>query len=228
MELGITAAGGAENSWGRAELGIDLGIGKGFQLAAALPFALRANQDTRALGLTDGRFGARWYGRAREDLTVGGGVGTSLPLGAIGDAESLRMGTGTFVPYADAQLLWQPSIIGVYAGISARLPLYRDSTEYLSGHDMDLSVGAMVRPVARLVLIPALSLAEHGVDENRYGPLGGAPRQQLDASLLASVGVTRGVVLQASSRGTLARRGTSDDAYPTVSGTLGISWTISP
>lgn len=145
-------------AWFRSDLGVQLGLGTGWQVGAAVPFDVRMlriryetldgepydnpypnihHRNETQWGAVDGRLTVQRFARAGKAV-IGGGVGTTLPLGATEadpyrltaqglEHQHLQMGSGTFVPMLQLQAFGQGERWGGLGQADLKLPVYANA-----------------------------------------------------------------------------------------------------
>jgi hypothetical protein len=219
--------------WVRADLGVTAGLGNGWQLAASAPFDVRKltidyltldrdpytppaplaihHRNEVLDGPADGRLSFRRYAMLGRELTIGGGIGTTLPLGkTVVDPYRLteqglphqhfQLGSGTFDPIASALVLLSGPRWGAMLAADMRAPVYTNRKGYRGPLSVAVSGGPAFRVTPKVQLFASVDGTYDSADRWHRVPYGG------HVAVLASLGglwaPTPSFALQAQARTT--------------------------
>lgn len=171
------------------------------------------------VGPSDGRLTVARYARA-GGLVAGVGAGVSVPLGRTypdpyalteqGEAhEHFQMGSGTWDPVAQGDVLWMADRLGALAYGDVRLPVMENRHGYRPPRSGTVGAGPLWRVLPEAVVFGSAELRHAGHERWNGEPYGGT------TAVMAAGGLTwtlsPATVLQAQARTTLWQRAGSND-----------------
>ncbi len=191
-------------------------------------------------GPVDGTLLVRRYVRAGERAVLGLTFGTSLPFGRTEENpyalteqglrhQHIQLGTGTFVPIAGVDAIFEGARWGGMAWASGRLPLYANTMGYTPGVSLSLGGGPSFRPVPKLQVLATAEASFEGAETWTGTPYGG--RLTVLGGLGALYTVSPALVVQPQARVTALQWSGHHDAdegsaVQRVLATAGVSWTF--
>lgn len=222
--------------WGRADAGLVVGLGEGWQAAVAVPFDVRRltidyrsdgkpyeppgeltihHRDETLWGPSDGRLWIRRYVIASREITVGGGLGSTLPFGHTeedpyqltdrGEAhQHFQLGSGTFDPVASGLLMWTGARWGALLSFDARVPLYANGKGYRPPVQGTLGAGPSYRVHPKVQLFTTADALLEGAERWHGDAYGGRTAVIGGAGAIWAPKPT--LALQAQARTTLVQR----------------------
>jgi hypothetical protein len=172
----------------RAQVSLSYGFGGGWQAMARLPVDTKYltidyttpdgepydppygnihHRNETLLGPGDGQFEIQKYARLGENVTLGGGIGTTVPTGRTEENpyaltlkgethQHMQMGSGTFDPVAQFSAIWMSHRWGFIANTNGRLPLYDNSKGYRPSPTLALAAGPTYRFTSKTMVTSSL------------------------------------------------------------------------
>jgi hypothetical protein len=243
----------------RSQVSLSYGFGGGWQAMARLPVDLKYltinyttpdgkpydppygnihHRNETLLGLSDGQLEIQKYARIGEDLTLGGGLGATVPLGRTEENpyeltkqsaahQHMQMGSGTVDPLANISAIWMFHQWGLLANANGRMPLYENSNGYKPSPTAAISVGPTYRLSSKTMLTSTVSLRKEwqatwdGEPDQLSGNTG------IDGGAALIYRFTPSLAVMGQGRTTLAQWSDEDLIIQRFTGTIGLSYTPS-
>jgi hypothetical protein len=174
-----------------------LGLGRGVQVAVDVPLDFKASTIDYVLedgstyeppygnihhrnetlkGLADASLMLQGFAMVTPQLLLGGGIGSSLPLGRTYDNpyalasqglehQHLQMGTGSFVPSLEGYGVFNGMRLGGLGYVRLRLPVYENNKGYKPPPIATLGLGPSWRVTPRLQVLSSAVLGYEGGEE---------------------------------------------------------------
>lgn len=252
-------------AWVRVDPTLNVGLGGGWQAAASLPYDVRTisvrymlpdgtpyappyddihHRDETLDGLVDGTLSLRRF-VAVKGWIVGGGFGSTVPLGATEanpwrlTAQGLRhqhqqLGAGVPSPIVMADTVQARGRLGLAASAQARAGVLENDEGFRPAHMASVSAAPSWRLTPTAQVLAGLEGAWNGPD--RWDGVAYGGRTMVAANAGVVVGLDAGVVLQAQGRvpvwQALLDHDHGDDEEGTYAEgpliTVGLSWTRRP
>ena len=176
---------------------LNLGLGRGFQVALEVPVDVKVSsidyvledgssydppygnihhRNETLMGLADATLTLQRFAMVTPQLLIGGGVGSSLPLGEtfedpyeLGsqglEHQHLQMGTGSFVPSIVGNGIYNGMRLGGMGYFELRLPLFENDKGYKAPALATLGLGPTWRFTPRLQALSGLVVGWEGAEE---------------------------------------------------------------
>ena len=186
----------------RTQASLSYGMGKGWQAMAQLPVDIKHltidyttpdgqpydppygnihHRNETLVGLGDGQWKLQKYGHLGEGLTLGGGFGTTVPLGRTEEDpyelsandkthQHVQMGSGTIDPVGSVSMVWMSHQWGWMASAHGRMPLYDNSKGYRPSPTINFNFGPTYRISAKTMVMSSV-----GVRRDWQAKWGGEP-----------------------------------------------------
>lgn len=243
----------------RLQPSFSIGLGEGWQALARTPFDIKLvtieyttpdgapyeppygdihHRKETLLGLGDARLEIQRFVRAGEGWVVGGGLGSTVPLGRTEEnpyalaAQSrthqhLQMGTGTIDPIASATAIYAGHTWGFVSSASGSVPLYENSKGFYPSAEAQFSAGPTHRFSPKLMATGELSFKHvwQAKWDGEVDPITGRTSVDANVSLIQRMNPTMAVMVQG--RTTLAQWSKEALLVQRFVGTVGLSYTPS-
>lgn len=245
--------------WFRGEPAFSAGLGLGFIATASVPFDLRDvtvqyltldeqpydppygdihHRTETLVGPADGQLAVKLY-RAMGAFTVGGGIGTTLPLGrteadpyvagAAGqDHQHMQLGTGTWNPVASFDLVYAGQRWGAIGWAFTRVPLYENDKGYLAPTLVSGGAGPSFRATPKITVLVAAEASWESQELWNDIPYSG--KTALGASAAVMAPISEQIVLQGQLRANLWEQTEHHEeegyAHQPLTASVGLAWTF--
>ena len=245
--------------WFRLDPSLSVGLGRGWVASVGVPVDVRdvtvayttpdgaaydppyadIHHRTETLfGPADGTATIKFYGAVGK-VVLGGGVGTSLPIGRIesdpyaaglaGEQhQHLQLGSGTFNPLVSVDAMYAQGRWGAFTFASGRFPLYANE----KGYQAPVAVSGGVGPTFKVLptFIVMASVEANWESEEHWGGTAYAGKTAIGVGAGVVWSVSPAVALQLQGRGNVWEAVQHQDEEGTFSqpltATAGVSWTF--
>ena len=162
-----------------------VGLGKGFQVKGEVPFDYKVmgieykddqgkpyeppyggihHRNETLKGLGDARVRLEYYANAKKDWVVGGGLGTTIPIGKTEEDpyelsekslthQHIQMGSGTFNPVLNLKAIYSGHQWGMVSTLQTKLSLSENDKSYKPSNAVRLTAGPTYRATAKWMLV---------------------------------------------------------------------------
>ena len=179
----------------RVNTDIGVGLSKNWQVRTSLPFDVKFmtieywdkqgnpyvpdygnihHRNETLIGFGDGKLEFKYLKKKTDEWTVGGGLGSMLPLGRTEENpyklaeqsqehQHVQMGAGTWDPVMSFTAVWMGQTWGVQINTEGRLPLYENSYGFKTSPSIQLEVGPSYRVSTKWMLTAGILSTREGV-----------------------------------------------------------------
>lgn len=136
------------------------------------PYGNIHHRNETLLGMGDGQLQLQKYVRLSESLSLGGGAGTTVPLGRTEENpyeltqqsethQHIQMGSGTVDPVGSASAVWMFHQWGFLVNANGRMPLYENSKGYRTSPKASVSVGPSYRITSKVMVTSSIDFRKN-------------------------------------------------------------------
>ncbi|MGB0637704.1 MAG: hypothetical protein ACPGTU_00125 [Myxococcota bacterium] len=241
----------------RLHTNLGVGLDNGWQVRLAIPFDIKFmtieyrdkqgnayvpdygnihHRNETISGFGDGKLELKYLKQTSTQWTLGGGVGSMLPLGKTEENpyqlakeskehQHVQMGAGTWDPVLSFTAVWMDDTWGMQINADGRLPLYENSRGFKPSPSLQIEVGPSYRLSTKWMLTAGV-LGTH--EWIAYWDGEPDPKTGRTAILLSGSGIYRfnpslAAMMQVSS--TVAQWSTETLIQQFLIGSAGLTWT---